>query len=164
MKTWYSLGTRFPGTERTDVLNAGACDSADVGFVAIWNWGNLGGDGTYTAIVYDNAVEFARSTFTATTLERHLWRGRAASALLRIFRPLGRVRGLRGMRTRAGSWLIRALQGTNELGPWTTWLRCSIMTQRLSQITRSRDVYLPPPPDRSRAARRSRPTPDRRGG
>ncbi len=56
------------GTERTDVRDAGACASAAVGFVAIWNWGNLGGDGTYTAVVYDNAVEFARSTFTVTTL------------------------------------------------------------------------------------------------
>ena len=54
------------GTERTDVLNASACDSADVGFVAIWNWGNLG-DGEHTAIAYDDGVEFARSTFTVTT-------------------------------------------------------------------------------------------------
>ena len=56
------------GTERTDVRDVGACARADVGFVAIWNWGNLGGDGIYTAVVYDNAVEFARSTFTVTTL------------------------------------------------------------------------------------------------
>ena len=55
------------GSERTDVRDAGACDSADVGFVAIWNWGNLS-DGTYTAVAYDNDEEFARSTFTVTTL------------------------------------------------------------------------------------------------
>ncbi len=55
------------GTERTDVLDAGACDSADVGFVAIWNWGNLGGDGTYTAVAYDSGEEFARSTFEVAT-------------------------------------------------------------------------------------------------
>ena len=54
------------GTERTDVLNAGACDSADVGFVAIWNWGNLD-DGEHTAEAYDNGVKFAESTFTVTT-------------------------------------------------------------------------------------------------
>ena len=58
------------GTRRSDVLNAGACDSADVGFVAIWNWGNLG-DGTHTAAAYDdydnNKEPFARSTFTVTT-------------------------------------------------------------------------------------------------
>ena len=45
-------GTHIPllyGTERTDVRDAGACNSADVGFVAIWNWGNLG-DGTHTAV------------------------------------------------------------------------------------------------------------------
>ena len=54
------------GTERPDVLNVGACDSADVGFVAIWNWGNLG-DGEHTAVAYDNGVKFAESTFTVTT-------------------------------------------------------------------------------------------------
>ena len=54
------------GTRRSDVLNAGACDSADVGFVAIWNWGNLG-DGEHTAVAYDDGVKFAESTFTVTT-------------------------------------------------------------------------------------------------
>ena len=62
------------GTERTDVLNAGACDSADVGFVAIWNWGDLS-DGEHTAVAYDNGVEFARSTFTVTTPGTDFLRG-----------------------------------------------------------------------------------------
>ena len=51
------------GSERPDVLDAGACASAEVGFVAIWNWGNLD-NGEHTAVAYDNGVEFARSTFT----------------------------------------------------------------------------------------------------
>lgn len=55
------------GSERPDVLEVRACASADVGFVAIWNWANLG-DGTHTAVVYDNGVEFARSTFKVATL------------------------------------------------------------------------------------------------
>ncbi len=54
------------GTERTDVRDAGACSDVDVGFVAIWNWGNLG-DGEHTAVAYDDGEEFARSTFTVTT-------------------------------------------------------------------------------------------------
>ena len=57
------------GTERTDVRANGQClDNAhdNVGFVAIWNWGNLG-DGEHTAVAYDNGEEFARSTFTVTT-------------------------------------------------------------------------------------------------
>ena len=54
------------GSERTDVLDRGFCPDSDVGFVAIWNWGNLG-DGEHTAVVYDNGVEFARSTFTVVT-------------------------------------------------------------------------------------------------
>ncbi len=55
------------GSERPDVLDAGACASADVGFVAIWNWARLG-DGTHTAVVYDDGVEFARGTFKTTRL------------------------------------------------------------------------------------------------
>lgn len=58
------------GTERTDVRKNGQClDNAhdNVGFVAIWNWANLG-DGTHTAVVYDNGMEFGRSTFQVTTL------------------------------------------------------------------------------------------------
>ena len=51
------------GAERADVLNAGACDHANVGFLSIWNWGNLG-DGEHTAVVYDDGEEFARSVFT----------------------------------------------------------------------------------------------------
>lgn len=53
--------------ERSDVRDVGACPSAQVGFVSIMNWANLG-DGTHTAVVYDNGVEFARSTFEVQTL------------------------------------------------------------------------------------------------
>ncbi len=55
------------GSERPDVLDAGACASADVGFVAIWNWARLG-DGSHTAVAYDAGVEFARGTFQVVTL------------------------------------------------------------------------------------------------
>jgi hypothetical protein len=56
------------GSGRPDVSLSGACADADVGFVAIWNWERLEADGAYTAVVYDNGVEFARNTFTVTTL------------------------------------------------------------------------------------------------
>ena len=55
------------GSERPDVRDAGACASADVGFVAIWNWARLG-DGNHTAVAYDDGVEFDRSTFKVATL------------------------------------------------------------------------------------------------
>ena len=55
------------GSERPDVRDVGACDSADVGFVAIFNWARLG-DGTHTAVAYDDGVEFAHSTFQVATL------------------------------------------------------------------------------------------------
>ncbi len=55
------------GSERPDVLDAGACASADVGFVAIWNWARLG-DGSHTAVAYDDGEEFARGTFQTSRL------------------------------------------------------------------------------------------------
>ena len=54
------------GSVRTDVRNAGACPRTEVGFVALWNWGNLG-DGQHTAVVYDDGREFGRSTFRVVT-------------------------------------------------------------------------------------------------
>ena len=54
------------GSARQDVRDAGVCPHAEVGFVAIWNWGNLG-DGQHMAVVYDNGREFARSTFRVVT-------------------------------------------------------------------------------------------------
>ena len=55
--------------ERPDVRRNGQClenDHDRVGFLTIWNWGELG-DGRHTAVVYDDGVEFARSTFTVVT-------------------------------------------------------------------------------------------------
>ena len=54
------------GSERGDVRRQGACPDSDVGFVAVMNWGELG-DGEHTAVVYDNDVPFARSTFAVVT-------------------------------------------------------------------------------------------------
>ncbi len=50
--------------ERGD--NAGVCGDTNNGFVAIMNWALLG-DGTHTAVAYDNGIEFARSTFEVAT-------------------------------------------------------------------------------------------------
>ena len=61
---WDPIPLAYP-SERPDT--AGMCGDTDNGFVAIWNWANLG-DGTYTAVVDDNGVEFGRSMFTVTTL------------------------------------------------------------------------------------------------
>lgn len=54
------------GAQRPDVLDAGACAHDRVGFLTIMNWGELG-DGTHTAVVYDDVVAFARSTFRVVT-------------------------------------------------------------------------------------------------
>ena len=65
------------GAERTDVRANGQClENAhdNVGFVSIMNWAELG-DGTHTAVVYDNGVEFARSTFTVATTGEPFVRG-----------------------------------------------------------------------------------------
>ena len=54
------------GLPRADT--SGVCGNAgNNGFFSYTNWGNLG-DGEHTAVVYDDGTEFARSTFTVTTL------------------------------------------------------------------------------------------------
>lgn len=45
----------------------GVCGDTNNGFVAIWNWARLG-DGSHTAVIYDNGVEFGRSMFEVVTL------------------------------------------------------------------------------------------------
>ena len=72
------------GSERSDVLKAGACDSAEVGFVAVWNWAKLG-DGEHTAVAYDNGVEFGRSTFEVGTLGEEFVRGAKAEVRVENF-------------------------------------------------------------------------------
>ena len=65
------------GTERTDVRANGQClENAhdNVGFVAIWNWGNLG-DGEHEAVAYDNGEEFSRSTFTVGSTGEEFLKG-----------------------------------------------------------------------------------------
>ena len=89
------------GTERTDVRKNGQCldnDHDNVGFVAIWNWANLG-DGTHTAVVYDDDVW----SLPAVRLRwrpsgRRLSGGRAVSAEFRIFPHRGRLRRWSGIR------------------------------------------------------------------
>ena len=72
------------GSQRPDVLKAGACAHDRAGFVAIWNWARLG-DGTHTAVVYDNGVEFARSTFTVGSTGEQFLKGAMRQHLLENF-------------------------------------------------------------------------------
>ena len=83
----FNGGEPFPlvyGSSRTDVLDAGACDHAEVGFVAIWNWGDLG-DGRHTAVVYDDGVEFDRSTFYVVTTGDSFLRGAGGQCIVPDF-------------------------------------------------------------------------------
>ena len=70
------------GSERRDVLDAGACPHDLVGFVSIMNWGNLG-DGRHTAVVYDDGVEFDRSTLRCRDDGRAVPTGRGGA----MYRP-----------------------------------------------------------------------------
>ena len=54
------------GAQRLDVRRARACSQAEVGFVSVMNWNELG-DGTHTAIAYDDGREFARRRFRVVT-------------------------------------------------------------------------------------------------
>ena len=76
------------GAERKDVLNAGACGDADVGFVSIWNWGNLS-DGPHVAVVYDDGVEFDRSTFTVVTTGEAFLQGASGECVVEDFPASG---------------------------------------------------------------------------
>ena len=72
------------GNERVDVRGAGACPGANVGFVSIWNWANLGA-GEHTAVVYDAGVEFARSAFRVESLGTEFLRGVTGEGVVRNF-------------------------------------------------------------------------------
>lgn len=71
------------GSERPDVLKEEACPDSDVGFVAIWNWGNLG-DGEHTAVVYDDGVKFGEATFTVVTLGEEFVRGKSGHGTIQL--------------------------------------------------------------------------------
>ena len=60
------------GSERQDTRSV--CGDTNNGFVAIWNWGNLG-EGIHTARVYDNGVAFAETTFQVGTMGVEFWDG-----------------------------------------------------------------------------------------
>ena len=73
-------------TERPDTQ--WVCHDTDNGFVAIMNWGNLG-DGTHTAVAYDDGVEFARSTFQVVTLGETFVRHAEGSCMIQDFPDKG---------------------------------------------------------------------------
>ncbi len=51
-----------------------ACGTVNNGFITQVNWNHLG-EGTHTAVAYDDGVEFARSTFTVGTTDEEFLRG-----------------------------------------------------------------------------------------
>ena len=78
------------GAQRPDVLRAGACAHDRVGFLTVWNWGELG-NGTHTAVVYDDGMEFDRSTFTVVTAGTAFLRGTAVDVDVPDFPTPGRT-------------------------------------------------------------------------
>lgn len=86
-----SDGNHIPllyGSQRPDVLAAGACDHDRAGFVTIWNWGELG-EGTHTAVAYDDGQAFARSTFTVATLGEAFVEGASGECTIEDFPSTG---------------------------------------------------------------------------
>ena len=106
------------GNARGDVRNAGACPSARVGFVSIMNWAELG-DGTHTAVAYDDGVEFARSTFTVTTLGTPFLQGASREVDVFDFPELG----------------------TDVLLKWQPSLQNFIITDRVASPKHDADSY-----------------------
>ena len=83
----FNGGERIPvlyGAERTDVRDAGACAQARVGFVTIWNWGNLG-EGEHEVVAYDDGEEFGRATFTVGSTGEEFLQGATRAHLLENF-------------------------------------------------------------------------------
>ena len=60
------------GSFRPDT--AGVCGDVYNGFSSTWNWGEMA-DGQYTAVVYEDGVEFGRNTFTVVTFGENFVRG-----------------------------------------------------------------------------------------
>ena len=116
------------GSERRDVLDAGACPHDRVGFVTIMNWGNLG-DGQHTAVVYDDGVEFDRSTFDVVTTGEAFLRGAAGQCLVADFPAPGE--SARFEWNQATQHLELAEVGGAELlptpfdGTWSIWTTSS---------------------------------------
>ena len=73
------------GSDRGDT--SGVCGDANNGFVAIWNWGLLS-DGKHTAVVYDNDMEFARSTFSVVNFGQEFVVG-AEECMIEDFPAMG---------------------------------------------------------------------------
>ena len=81
----FNGGTPVPlvyGSERGDT--ASVCGDTANGFVIIQNWALLG-DGTHTAVVYDNGVEFGRNTFDVATTGADFLRGAAGECQIAGF-------------------------------------------------------------------------------
>lgn len=60
------------GTSREDTQSV--CGDTNNGFGLLWNWNRLG-DGTHTARLYDDGIQFADVTFTVTTFGQEFLRG-----------------------------------------------------------------------------------------
>ena len=70
------------GSDRGDT--SGVCGDANNGFVAIWNWGLLS-DGEHIAVVYDNDMEFASSTFSVVNFGQERVEGAAGECTIEDF-------------------------------------------------------------------------------
>ena len=119
------------GNERSDVRNAGSCSRAHVGFVSIMNWGNLG-DGEHTAVAYDDGVEFARSTFTVTTLGEEFVTGVSGEGTVRYFPDSGTDVVLRWQEAQQNFVIEKVTDGGDAAGMCCRYLTdlCSFGTIR----------------------------------
>ncbi len=77
------------GLPRSDTR--GVCgNDGNNGFFSYTNWGNLG-DGEHTAVVYDNGVEFDRSTFRVVTTGKPFLEGASARVSVPDFPAPGKT-------------------------------------------------------------------------
>lgn len=62
----------------------GVCDDVHNGFSSTWNWGEMA-DGQYTAVVYEDGVEFDRNTFTVVTFGENFVEGASGTCEISDF-------------------------------------------------------------------------------
>ena len=129
------------GSERQDTRSV--CGDANNGFVAIWNWGNLG-DGIHTARVYDNGVAFAETTFQVGTMGVPFWDGlrcHPANPDVCWVQTFSSTLTRSGQFGYDGAWW--AAPGTG-FDPWNTYFKWNANTQHFEAFARRR--YQPEDP------------------
>jgi hypothetical protein len=105
----FSAGAR---TNRPDTQST--CGRSDTGYSLLLNWNNLG-SGTHTVLALADGIEFARATFTVTTLGAEFLTGKTGSARLDNFPDAGKGVLLQWQQSLQNFAIVQAFNGAPSL-------------------------------------------------